>query len=289
MATSKPAAASSTKTPPPPQPSEVPPPPPAYDFSAEAGAGFDNVKSGDLSIPFFVILQDGSPEVKKTHKDYATKGIKGALAGMVLNTVTKELYITEPGEAGRPPSEDGGYFEFIPCMYQKLYVEWKSRDSGGGIVESHSDDSLLLKCTKNEKGQDVLPNGNILQTTAYFFGVALINGDPVRGVIGLSSTQLKKARQWLNISTSLKLVGPNGKFTPPLYSHRYKLSTTPESNAKGSWYGWEIKVNGPVNDVSLITNAKEVYAQSKAGNVKLLAAPEGESPAAPDDDGKGPF
>ena len=248
-------------------------PPAEYDFSQEAGQGFENVKQGDLSIPFLVILQDGSPEVKKTHKDYATKGIKGAQAGMVLNTVTKELYITQPGELGKEPDSNGGLFEFIPCMYQKLYVEWKPRDSGGGIVESHSDDTLLMKCKKNEKGQDVLPNGNILQTTAYFFGIAITKDGPVRCVIGLSSTQLKKARQWLNMSTAIKLQGPNGPFTPPLYSHKYRLSTTPESNDKGSWYGWQIKVAGRVQDVGLITNAKEVHTQSKTDSSRMLAAP----------------
>lgn len=269
----------------------TPPPPPEYDFSKDAGAGFENVKSGDLSIPFLVILQDGSPEVKKTHKDYATKGIKGAQAGMILNTVTKELYVTEPGELGKEPGPDG-CFEFIPCMYQKLYVEWKSRDSGGGIVESHSDDALLLKCKKNEKGQDVLPNGNVLQTTAYFFGVALIKGEPVRCVIGLSSTQLKKARQWLNISTAIKLTGPDGsKFTPPLFSHRYRLSSIPESNDKGSWYGWAIKLAGRVSDPVLIEDARTVHTQSKSGQMKMLAAPEPEgdiTPIAPPDDGN-PF
>ncbi|CAB4182534.1 hypothetical protein UFOVP1090_18 [uncultured Caudovirales phage] len=264
-------------------------PAPEYDFSQDAGAGFENVKQGDLSIPFLVILQDGSPEVKKTHKDYATKGIKGAQAGMVLNTVTKELYITEPGELGKEPASNGGLFEFIPSMYQKLYVEWKSRESGGGIVESHSDDTLLMKCKKNEKGQDVLPNGNILQTTAYFFGLALTKDGPVRCVIGLSSTQLKKARQWLNMSTAIKLQGPNGAYTPPLFSHKYRLSTTPESNEKGSWYGWQIKVAGRIQDVGLINNAKEIHTQSKTDSSRMLGASAPESVEADANDEKGPF
>lgn len=258
---------------------EDPKQPEPYDFSGEVGAGLENVRAGDLSIPFLVILQDGSPEVKKTHKDYATKGIKGATAGMILNTVTKELYVTEPGEPGKSPAEVGGSFLFVPCMYQKLYVEWTPREKGGGIVESHADDTLLLQCKKNEKGQDVLPNGNVLQTTAYFFGTAIINNEPIRCVIGLSSTQLKKARQWLNIATNIKFKKKDGSgtYNPPLYSHFYRLSSQPESNEKGSWYGWKIELAGPVMTADVVELAREIYKQVQTGQAKAL-------PPARDDD-----
>ncbi len=154
-----------------------------YDFSGEQVTGLEGVRPDDLSIPFLVILQDGSPQVKKTHKDYATKGIKGATAGMIMNTITREIY---------NPDIEKDKVEFIPAFYQKLWVEWKNRDAGaGGIVKSHADDRLLQSTRKNEKGQDLLPNGNIIQTTAYFFGFVIFKGEPVRFVIGLSSTQLK--------------------------------------------------------------------------------------------------
>jgi len=239
-----------------------------YDFSNDAGVGFENVKRDDLSIPFLVILQDGSPQVKKTHPNYATQGIRGATAGHIINTLTKQIY---------NPEIETDKVSFVPCFYQKLFVEWKSRDSGGGIVKSHPDDRLLGNTKKNDKKQDVLPNGNILTTTAYFFGFVIINDEPIQCVIGLSSTQLKKARQWLSIATSIKFDGPQGKFTPPLFAHSYLLSTVPENNDQGSWYGWKIEMEGRNTDPVLIDEARMVAVQSRDSALKLMPAqPESE-------------
>lgn len=240
---------------------------PGYDFSNDAGAGYENVRPDDLSIPFLVILQDGSPEVKKTHPDYPVKGIKGATAGHILNTLTKQIY---------NPNIELDRVEFVPCFYQKLFVEWKPRESGGGIVKSHPDDRLLQNSRKNDKGQDVLPNGNILTTTAYYFGFVLIDGESVRCVLGLSSTQLKKSRQWLSLATSIKFDGPTGKYTPPLFAHKYSLSTVPENNEKGSWYGWKITMLGRMTDPVLIEEARTVAQQSQKGQMKLAPPAEGE-------------
>jgi hypothetical protein len=235
-----------------------------YDFSGDAGAGFENVRPDDLSIPFLVILQDGSPEVKKTHPDYATKGIKGAAAGHIMNSLTKQIY---------NPSIETDKVPFIPCFYQKLWVEWKDRQKGaGGIVKSHPDDRLLGNTRKNDKGQDVLPNGNILNTTAYFFGMVLVDDEPIRCVIGLTSTQLKKARQWLSMATSIKFDGAAGKYTPPLFAHRYDLSAVPENNDKGSWYGWKVELNGRNEEQLLIEEARTIQQQSRAGAMKLMPA-----------------
>lgn len=240
-----------------------------YDFSGDAGAGMEGVRPDDLSIPFLVILQDGSPEVKKTHPEYAVKGIKGATAGHILNSLTKQIY--------NPDIEHDSVL-FVPCFYQKLFVEWKPRESGGGIVKSHPDDRLIQNTKKNDKGQDVLPNGNIIQTTAYFFGFVLIDGEPQRVVLGLSSTQLKKARQWLSLASAIKFEGPNGvKYTPPLFAHQYRLSTHPENNEKGSWYGWKVDIAGRVSDVPLITEARGVAEQARTSQLRL-------APAAPEDD-----
>lgn len=232
-----------------------------YDFSQDAGSGLENVRSDDLSIPFLVILQDGSPEVKKTHPEYATKGIKGATAGMIMNTLTKQIL---------NPNIEEDVVEFIPCFYQKLWVEWKDRSKGtGGIVKSHANDLLLRNTKKNDKGQDVLPNGNILNTTAYFFGQVIVGDEPQRCVIGLTSTQLKKARQWLSLVTSIKFDGPSGKFTPPLFAHRWGLSTVPENNDKGSWYGWKMEILGRTEDQLLITESREIAHQSKESALRL--------------------
>lgn len=242
----------------------------ALDWSVAGVTGFENVQARDLGIPFLIILQSGSPEVKKTHPKYEQAKIDGAVEGTVINTVTRKI-LHQPGDEP---------FEVIPLYWDKLFVEWKPRQGGsggGGFVTVHRDELLLSKCRKNEKNQDVLPNGNTLVTTAYFY---VLYKDPdetdvekqlKQAIIGMSSTQLRASRQWLNISQSIKVALPNGKkVTPPLFSHRYLLSSVPQNNDKGSWMGWKIEVSEMLTDpaeadavISEVRNAKE-FAQLNA-------------------------
>lgn len=232
-----------------------------YDFSQDAGVGMENVKSDDLAIPFLVMLQSGSPEVKKSHKDYMTKGIPGALEGHIINSLGRKIL---------NPDITKDRIKFIPCGYQKLYVEWTPRDSGGGLVQSHADASILSQCHKNEKGQDTLPNGNIVVTTAYFFGLVIDEaGDPTQCVLSMTSTQLKKARQWLSTATAIKFDGPNGRYNPPLFSHFYWLSSVPESNDQGSWMGWKVEMGGRVDDPVLVDNGRKAAQSVKSGQARL--------------------
>lgn len=244
--------------------------PAPYDWSANAGAptGLENVTQQDLGIPFLMILQKGSPQIDESHEDYALKKIDGAKVGDIINTVTNQV-VWSRGSAVP--------LQFIPCSYEKLFVEWKDRNQGGGIVKSHKNANIVSECTRDANGRDVLKNGNIIVTTAYFYGLALVDGEHQQCIIGLSSTQLKKAKTWLNMVTAIKFDGPQGKFTPPMYSHSYGLGSTGESNDKGSWFGWTIKLLGPISDRALIEEAIET---AKSANLtrQALPAPSSEKP-----------
>lgn len=237
----------------------------ALDWSAAGVTGFENVQARDLGIPFLIIVQSGSPEIKTGDPRHAQMKIPGAVEGSVINTVSRKI-LHQPGG---PP------LEVIPLYWDKLYVEWKPRQgtSGGGLVASHRDESLLSKCRKNEKGLDILPNGNVLVTTAYFY--VLYKDDEgeefKQAIIGMSSTQLRASRSWLNISQSIKVQLPDGrKVTPPLFSHRYLLTSTPQNNDKGSWMGWKVEVGEVLSDpneaddvIAMVRQAKE-FAQLNA-------------------------
>ena len=49
-------------------------------------------------------------------------------------------------------------------------------------------------------------------------------------------------------------------YTPPSYSHLYQLTTVPEKNDKGSWYGWKIDLLSEVEEVALYNQAKAFAA-----------------------------
>lgn len=224
--------------------------------------GFEHVNREDLGIPFLSICQKGSPEVDKSSPEHALKKIEGIQVGDVFNTLTRQIVYVN----GEDP------LIFIPCGYRKQYVEWKPRNSGGGFVRAHSDAAILNEIvTRNEKNEDVLRNGNNLVTTAYFFGfIPQESGEPTLVVIGMTSTQLKQARFWLNLMSGIR-VGP-ARMTPPMFSHEYSLSTSVENNEKGSWMGWKIAVRGMVSDANLVAESVKVAAKLAAGDRGLLGA-----------------
>lgn len=231
----------------------------AIDWSTDVGAGFENVKQDDLGLPMLSIIQKMSPEVDEDDPKF----IEGVKAGDVLLNLTKKCYADKASPA-----------MYVPCGYQKAYVEWTPRESGGGYVQAHSQ-AILNQCTRNEKGQDVLSNGNLIVTTAYIFGYMFDEDekDWIFTILSMSSTQLKKARQWLNIMSSHKMTQGDKKILLPMYSHKYKLSTQPESNEHGTWYGWKIEVGDMVSEPELVGKCREQREQLAAGSMSALAAP----------------
>lgn len=213
------------------------------DFSEYANEGFDNVAAGDISIPFLKMLQKVSPEVDKTQPEY----IAGAEQGDIINSLTKELY------------KDG--ITVIPCNFRKEAIEWKVKEKGGGLVSIHPGDTPLWNdVVVDDKNRSILPNGNQLNPTANHFVLYKKNeGEWSFAVISMTGTQLKKSKQWLGRMAQIKVVGPNGKFTPPMFSQFWKLKSISESNDKGSWMGWNIENAGFVSDQDVFREALEFY------------------------------
>ena len=228
----------------------------AYDWSQTGVTGLENVSREDLGVPFLGIVQKGSPEFDKTHKNYPDKKIVGCDVGDIFNTATREvLYKAGSNEP----------LIVVPCGFEKMFNEWKPRDKGGGMVKVHTNANILTECTRNEKGQDVLRSGNLIVTTGYFYCLILPDRAPV--MIGFTSTQLKKVRTWLGIIMAQKR---NGR-PMPMFAHSYAITTKPESNDKGSWYGWNIEKLEELTDPNVITDA--IQASKNANAAKHTALP----------------
>lgn len=202
-------------------------------FEEDAGSGLENLTAEDLTIPRLKILQALSPEVNKRDGKY----IENAAAGDITNTVTRELYTEEAGCL------------VIPVAYKRLFLEWQPREIGGGLVKQHLDANILSQTTKDKTGSDMLENGNYIQTSATHYGL-VVEGETYQQVmIPMSGTQLKKSRTWNSVMASIKLKSSSGKvFTPPVYSHKYKLTTVAESNDRGTWFGWNIELLGTLTE-----------------------------------------
>jgi hypothetical protein len=228
------------------------------EFEDFAAAGMDQVRQEDMSIPFLRILAQLSPQVNKRDGAY----VEGAEAGMIYNTVANEAYDGEEGVL------------VIPCFYNRRYVEWKPREKGGGYVNSYDVDDRVVHTTyRDDRGNDVLPNGNLLSNTAQFFVLLLSkDGTPTRCLITMTSTQLKKARKWVTQMQSRTAVGKNGIFVLPMMSQVYRLRTVEERNDKGSWFGWEIshvrQLDFP-DEKMMFDLGLSFSAAVKAGEVKV--------------------
>jgi hypothetical protein len=225
-------------------------------FEEDANIGLESIGKDDLAIPFLTILQSNSPQLVED---------KSLRPGMIYDTVLKK-----------------GFEELlvVPCNYEKQYVEWTPREQGGGLIATHSniDGIELLKvCKKDDKGKDILPNGNLLVPTAVYYVIYMaeeLDGHTEfsKAIISMTSTSLKKSRRWNSVMAGITMRGKEGQpYTPPLFSHIYRTTTTGEKNVHGSWYTWDITMHSPVATSEIYNSGKQFAVDM--GKSKVAALP----------------
>ena len=226
-------------------------------FEADADKGSQNMTQEDLALPFLKVLGQLSPEVNKRNGKY----VEGSEPGMILNTVTNDIYDGSKG------------IEVLPVYYKRQLVEWQDRgESKGAPVAIHEATSdIMSKTTRDKSYKDRLPNGNYIENTANHF-VVLLGKNPQTALISMKATQLKVSRKWNSMMMGIKLQGKNGLFTPPTYSHIYKLKTVQMSNDKGTWFGWDVSKIGPISNKSVYDIAKSFA--DRVGKGEIQAKPE---------------
>jgi len=223
-------------------------------FEADADKGSQNMGQDDLALPFLKVLGQLSPETNKRDGKY----VEGAEPGMILNSVTNEIYDGTKG------------IQVLPAFYERKYVEWQDRGEGKGAPAAiHNADSDIVSTTTRDKSfKDRLPNGNYLENTANHF-VVVLGKSPQSALISMKATQLKISRKWNSMMMGIKLQGKNGLFTPPTYSHIYTLKTVQMSNDKGTWFGWDVSKVGPIEDKSVYDSAKNFAEKVGKGAVQV--------------------
>ena len=213
-------------------------------YEGDAHAGFENVKTTSLALPILKLLQNGSGEAQKRNQNY----VEGAEPGMFLNTVTKKLYDGAKG------------IEVIPCHYKLEYQEWADFGTGSGRPENIYDaNSDILSKTKNEMGKDRLDNGNYILTVGQHYVLIRDGNSTENALISMSSSQGKVSRKWNSMMMSITLDGKNGPYTPPSFSHKYRLTSVLNSGKGNQWYGFNVTKVGPVEEPALYERAKKFY------------------------------
>ena len=162
----------------------------AVNFEADAGQGL-NMTQEDLALPFLKVLGQLSPECNKRD----AKHVEGAEPGMIINTVTNEIYDGVKG------------IDVVPVHYKRQYIEWQDRgESQGAPVKIYEAGDDVPSTTRDKFNKDRLPNGNYLENTASHF-VVILGDNPTTALISMKATQLKVSRKWNSMMMGLKMQG----------------------------------------------------------------------------------
>ena len=228
-------------------------------FEADAGEGINDMGQEDLALPFLKILSGLDPLLDELDE---------AKRGDLYNTVSGQVY---KGKAG---------VRVIPCAYQRRFIQWAPRGSGSGapvaIFETQQECPPVKRSEDDNKDYVVNGDGSYIEETHQHF-VVIINedGSAETALIAMKSTALKKSRKWNSMMSSVQMVGKNGPFTPPRFSHIYLLKSVSEENSKGSWHGWDISMEGVVENGAHYKQAKEFSESILRGDVEIKHTEDG--------------
>jgi len=221
-------------------------------FEADAKLGFENIDQESLALPILKLLQNGSGEAQKRNANY----VEGAEPGMFFNTVTRKLYDGDKG------------IQVIPCHYRLEYQEWADFGTGSGRPENiyPASSDILSKTTKDANGKDRLPNGNYIQKTSQHFVIITDGSSAETALISMYSSQSKVSRKWNSMMMSITKNGKDGPYTPPPFSHYYKISSVENTGKGNQWYGYNIVKAGEVTDANVYKRAKTFYESCRRGD-----------------------
>jgi len=202
--------------------------------------GSEGVSTDDLSLPRLSIIQDLSPQRKKSEDAY----IEGAEEGMIFNTSSNVLY-------------SGGQVTVIPCFFRSEYVAWKERNQGGGFgIAADTEEAAEEWIAAQED-----PAAWDISYTHQHFCI-MVHPDHTEAkphledvVLSMSRSQLKPSRKW---NTMVQQAGGDR------FARAYRLSVVGDESPKGKFFNWSVKQLGYIPK-SLFDRAESVYEAVKAG------------------------
>lgn len=247
-------------------------------FAEDAGAGMEGATSESFAIPFLSVLQKGSPQVDEA----SGVAIEGAKAGMLFENVTNKMFNGKEGVV------------IVPCAYRRVFIHWGARGSNGGFKGELAPEVVAEMRAKGQiaelDGRLFLPQSDgtvndkncdrISDTRNHYILVV----DPDTGawkeaLLSLTSTQIKKSKMLMSALASVKVSGAAGMFTPPTFANYVRMTTVPESNDKGTWFGVKFELSGQLDRPELYAAAKAFHASVAKGGV-VAKYEDGNEPAA---------
>ena len=209
-------------------------------FEAHAGEGLATAPT-DTVIPLLKIFQDQTKaDIKQILVD------KGGKPGDIFNNVTYDIFKGDEGVL------------VVPCGFNRRYLVWPGGTIEGGRppidvfspadqlpetqlnVQNPDDRKLYIKGSSDGRYMEEQANNYVL--------IIKDDGGIEPAILVMKSSQFKNSRRWNSIINAQTRTGANGNiFTPPRWSNIYRIATTDETNAKGSFKGFVISHESQVS------------------------------------------
>lgn len=224
------------------------------DWLKDTGRGNEGVGINELTIPRIEIIQDLSPQRKKSEAKY----IPGAEEGMAFNSVSSELY--------------GSALIIIPVFFQKEWVIWKDRKKGGGFAGAFASELEAEKARRELADAD---DYAVLDTHQHYVLVVKGTKDNLvfeEAVMSMSKSKMKASRQ---LNTLAKMAGGDR------FSRMYRMEVVPDQNKNGdSYFNWRVSPLGYVTK-EMYTAAEALYNAVSSGQRAIDRSHDDEEAAIP--------
>lgn len=199
----------------------------------KGNAGSEDVTVKDMVLPRVDVLQALSPQIKKSDPAF----IQGANQGDIFNTVTGHIY--------------GSEVTFVPVLFRREYIVWKSRDAGGGFAGAFPSEEAA------EAARAQLPEPNNYEVTESHQHFAMVvDGDKADSVVfSMAKSRLKTSR---SLNTLVQMAEVDR------FAKAYKATAIEVSGPKGDYWSMKITPVGFVPE-ALYNKGKELYEMIKSG------------------------
>ena len=222
--------------------------------------GLEQVTQQDLSLPRLALLQEGmSKQLKSRSAEYIATAKAGQFCDTSLGMVWDSIAV-------------------IPCYFARIFLEW-GPEQGDGLQANHGLDATVTRGLNlddpKKPGAWRTPDGNLIVETPTYYVLNMT--EPVfgrRGFIPLISSQVKRAKRWMDQITIEKLERPDHtKFQAPLYWRAWVTEAVEESGKGHDWFGWKFAPGPNILELDptnkLLETAQTFAREAKEGLIQL--------------------
>lgn len=235
-------------------------------FEGDTG-GFEDMTKDTESIPFVRLLQELSPQCRKTKEEY----MEEAAPGMLFNSITGRLY----------PSP----LRFVVGKFERYYLEWKPKR--GGLAGVHAVDVIEKRIGRdliNDEGFKIVDptTGNEFADTYVYYVLFPDFIEDGVCLFSMSSSFLKEAKKLNRNLRSTVIPGTTRRALPFFMIWNYGVKTMQKD--EDQWFGPMFTLDGFVNQEQLAYVTEERAAlPNKTINLNLLEEDAGKDKVVKDD------